>query len=439
MFVISLANAKIVMTKEAVNDVVAVELTIPAEYRITVENPNPTADTIEFLVLTDNTILPKQIPAPAKQSVTALVTFLPSYRVKYDFYYEYYIRNSRAESLKDYLFVKIRPLSEILTITVPEVIGRNDESFPVTIKNKQNINLGDVQVFIKSDPVTSETGILVPANSEQIANVPLTNTRIKVTEAGDYDFTIILQLNNEYNYTIQRSIKLKEYAEIVEETKSSFQFFGYKKTITRRNNGNINQLINVDYAYANFLERTFTTFDIEPTDKTSEKATWQKQLAPGETFIIVSDTNYTVPIVIIALIIIAIVAYVIVKRHMVIVSKKAIRIRTKGGEFAVKIVLLLKNVSGHEVSNLTLVDALPLTTQIYEKFGTVKPDQQDKHRLVWKFPALLPGEEILTSYIIYSKIEMVGTIELPKAKLTFNDIKGKRHISDSNKLLVRAG
>jgi len=439
MLILTSVNAEILMTKEAINDVVAVELTIPAKYRITIENPSTTPDTIEFLVLTDNTILPKQVPVPPKQNITALVTFLPTARVRYDFFYEYFIRNARGQSLTDYLFIKIRPLSEILEVGIPDVIGRNDDTFPIIINNKQNIDFDDVQVFVESTPVISEVEANVPAISKITAEVPLANTRLKVTEAGNYEFKAILQLNNEYNYTIKKTVQLKEYSEIDEENKSSFQFFGYKKTLIRRNNGNIKQVINVDYKYANFLEKTFTNFDVTPLDNTAEKATWQKQLSPGENLTIIADTNYTVPIVIVILIVIAVVAYVIVRRHMVIVSKKAIKIKTKGGEFAVKIVVLLKNVSGHEVNNLTLTDSLPLTTQIYEKFGTVKPDQQDKHRLVWKFPALLPGEEILTSYIIYSKINMVGTIELPRASLSFNDMKGKKHVSDSNKLLVRAG
>lgn len=433
------ASAKINYTKETINDVVAVELTIPAKYNITLYNPSIYEDTFEFITLIDTKLSPKQVVVQPKSYSSIDVTVLPNYRVKYDFYYEYFIRNSASDSIKDNMYVEIRPLSEILEISIPAEIGRNDASFPVKIKNKQNINLGEVRVFVESKPVASSSTISIPENSEKIADIPLADTRIKVTEAGTNDFKIILQLNNEYNYTVTRAVKLKEYSEIMEESKTSFQFFGYKKTITRKNNGNIPQVVAINYKYAHFLERAFTTFSIDPTEKTAEKATWQKQLGVGESYVIVSETNYTIPIIIIALIIIAIVAYVIIRRHKVLVSKKAIRVRTKGGEFAVKIILLLKNVSGHEVSNLNLVDRLPLTTQLYEKFGSVRPDQVDKHRLVWKFPALLPGEEIVTSYIIYSKIDMVGTIELPKASLTFNDLKGKGHTSSSNKLLVHAG
>jgi len=102
-----------------------------------------------------------------------------------------------------------------------------------------------------------------------------------------------------------------------------------------------------------------------------------------------------------------------------VVHKKAIPIRTKGGEFASKIIILLKNVSTKEITNLNLMDRLPLTTQLYEKFGSIKPDKTGKHVIEWNFPALLPGEEIVVSYVLYSKIQMVGAINLPTASLSF--------------------
>ncbi len=430
--------ASFTIEKTPINDVLAVELTIPARYDITIHN-NGGASNFEFVTLLDATILPKEAVsiAPGKSS-TIPVTFLPNYRVIYNFYYEFFIRDNLGSSSKENLSIKILPISRILSIKFPSEISRNDVSLPVQIVNKENIDLGNVVVFVESDPISSSTTIAVLANSNVTANVPLENTQIKVTEAGNYPIKIRLFLNNEYNYTIEENSQLKEYAEISEETKIKRNFFGYVKTITRKNNGNIKQLISVDYKYASFIEKSFTSFNIEPNLRETSKSTWEKQLAPGEEFIIIADTDYTIPIVIVIIIVIAVVAYIMFKRRKVIVSKKALRVRTKGGEFAIKIIILLKNISNKEVSNLNLIDRLPLTTRLYEKFGPVHPDETDKHKLTWKFPSLLPGEEVVTSYIMYSKINMVGTIELPQASLSFTGDKGKRYSTVSNKILVNA-
>lgn len=250
---------------------------------------------------------------------------------------------------------------------------------------------------------------------------------------------MILGLNNEYNYTIEQTVNLKEFSDTATELSTKKSVFGYTKTITDKNNGNINQIVTIEFPYRSFIEKIFTNFNIDPTTNTKTSATWQRQLGPGEAFVIIADTDYTVPILIIALLVVAVIAYILVRQKKVIVSKKAIKIRTKGGELAVKIITVIKNVSDLEVGNLMLVDRLPPTTQLYEKFGTVKPDKVEKHKLEWKFPSILPQEEIVVSYVLYSKMRMLGTIEIPQAALFFNDAKNKRHIVNSNKLFVMAG
>lgn len=438
-FLFSIQAQAFTIDKKLVNDVVAIELTIPAKYNITIHNSGP-ASSYEFIALVDATITPQfteVIPTGGSETVT--MGFLPNYRVRYNIYYPFYIRNDAGDTIKENVSVRMLPLSQIVSIEIPKQIGRNDVNLPVKITNKQNIDLGNVVVYVESTPIIASATVDLPANSTVTVNVPLGSTQLKVTEAGSYPFTVKLFLNNEYNYSVEETSQLQEYAEIFEQTQIKRNFFGYVKTITRTNNGNIKQLITVDYKYANFIEKSFTSFNIEPSVRETGKSTWEKQLAPGETFVVIADTNYTIPIVIVVVIVIAVVAYIMFKRRKVIVSKKALRVKTKGGEFAVKIVVLLKNISNKEVSNLTLIDRLPPTTRLYEKFGSVRPDETDKFKLTWKFPSLLPGEEIVTSYIIYSKINMIGAIELPSASLSFTGDKGKRYTTNSNKLLVNAG
>jgi hypothetical protein len=438
---VSVKAADFKVSKEVVNDVVAIELTIPARYNINITNPYNSPTTFEFVTLLPAQMLPKEgITIPAGQSMVIPVSYLANYRVRLDINYEYWVRDNHDHSVRDTLFIKTLPISEILSVTVPTESSPEDVSLPVRIVNKENIDLGDVVVTADSDAFSSSTTVAIPANTAVIANIPLSGTKIKTSEAGKYDIDVTLYINKEYNYTIPGSINIKEVSNIIKEDKIKRSFFGYTKTLTRKNNGNIKELVTIELPYANFIEQTFTHFDIQPTGKLSSGSgvMWQRQLAPGESLTVNAITDYTLLIAIVALIVIAVVAYILFKRRKVLVSKKAIRIRTKGGEFAVKIIILMKNVSKQEVMNLNLVDSLPLTAQVYEKFGTVKPDKIDKHRLEWKFPSLLPGEEIVVSYILYSKINMVGSINLPQSSLSFTDFKNIRRVVPSNKLIVNA-
>jgi hypothetical protein len=53
---------------------------------------------------------------------------------------------------------------------------------------------------------------------------------------------------------------------------------------------------------------------------------------------------------------------------------------------------------------------------LYEKFG-IRPDKIDAatKRLFWNIERLNSGEERVYSYIIYSKLNVVGRFELPSA------------------------
>jgi hypothetical protein len=446
VFIISLCVLTIVqaadftISKQAVNDVVAIELTIPARYDVTINNMG-TDKGFEFVSIIDTTILPKDSGIiPSGKSATVPVTVLPLNRVRYNFNFEYFVRDNFGNSVKDSMFVKILPIAEILSVEMPKEVARDDTLLPVRIINKENIDLGDVEIIADSDAFMASTIIAIPANTAVTANIPLSGSKIKTSEAGTYSIKMILFLNKEYNYTISDNITLKEFSSILPQDSIKRSFFGYTKTLTRINNGNIKQIVTIELPYANFIEKTFTHFDIIPTGRMQSRdgAMWQRQLSPGESFTVQSITDYTVLIVIIILIIIAIVAYILFMRRRAVVHKKAIPVKTKGGEFASKIVILLKNVSGKEMTNLNLVDRLPLTTQLYEKFGSIKPDKTDKHVIEWNFPALLPGEEIVVSYVLYSKIHMVGAINLPTATLSFTDPQGHRRTLPSNKIMINA-
>ena len=73
------------------------------------------------------------------------------------------------------------------------------------------------------------------------------------------------------------------------------------------------------------------------------------------------------------------------------------------------------------VQQIQLIDRLPGMTQLYERFG-IKPDKIDHatRRLIWHIAHLNAGEERIYSYIIYSKVNIVGRFELPAAAASFH-------------------
>ena len=133
-----------------------------------------------------------------------------------------------------------------------------------------------------------------------------------------------------------------------------------------------------------------------------------------------------------------VVGSLIVGKPEIRIKKKAIRVRTKSGVFATKIVLSVEN-KGKEVTDLRIIDRLPAFTELIpEKFGTVSPTEIRKKTLIWHLDKLGKNEEIMFSYIVYSKVSIVGKLEIPLTVATYQNAKGAVKESKSNKIFVLA-
>ena len=184
------------------------------------------------------------------------------------------------------------------------------------------------------------------------------------------------------------------------------------------------------------ISRLFTSFNIEPTftarDGWTVRYLWIKgKLVPTESYTVKATTNYVLPFLIFIVLIMAIVGYRRFSETKLEVKKSVMPVKTKGGEFALKVTLSLK--ARQEVENVTLVDKIPSMVKIYKKFGTVKPDKIDpaSRRVHWHIGDLEAGEERTFDYIIYSKVGIVGKFSLPRALAVFEK-EGSIHEIDSN-------
>jgi hypothetical protein len=103
---------------------------------------------------------------------------------------------------------------------------------------------------------------------------------------------------------------------------------------------------------------------------------------------------------------------------VLVITKRISLVRTKGGEFALRVRLSVK--ARKDVSEVILRDTLPSMVKLYDQHIR-QPDEIDsaKRQLVWRIQRLNSGEERVFSYIIYSKIKIVGQFTLPAAHATF--------------------
>ena len=127
--------------------------------------------------------------------------------------------------------------------------------------------------------------------------------------------------------------------------------------------------------------------------------------------------------------------FIIIKKSIekdVSLRKHVSFVKTRGGEFALKVSIRIK--AKKFIERINIIDKLPPLVKLYERYGTFTPDKVDlnNRRLEWNIPTLNSGEERVFTYIIYSKIGIVGRFELPSAKVIYEK-EGKVKETTSNR------
>ena len=114
------------------------------------------------------------------------------------------------------------------------------------------------------------------------------------------------------------------------------------------------------------------------------------------------------------------------------IRKRVTFVKSKGGEFALKISLIVE--ARKQVENLLIVERIPPLLNLYKKvFGREAPTKIDEKmkKIEWQFKRLEAGEKRMITYIIYSKVGVVGKFALPRT-IGIYEREGKIHEASSN-------
>ena len=112
-----------------------------------------------------------------------------------------------------------------------------------------------------------------------------------------------------------------------------------------------------------------------------------------------------------------------------VLKKKVSFVRAKGGEFALKVSIFVQAKKFVERINLT--DKLPPLVKLYEGAREENQPKHDGRKVEWNFDKLEEGETRSVSYIIYSRIGVLGKFALPSAVAVYEK-DGKIYETSSN-------
>ncbi len=403
----------------------------PATFSLEIIN-NGQSDEFEIFSLAGVTLEPTaKIPISAGASATLEVKAYPNKNIREKtrgfFIFQYEVYSSLNGKVKREQLTRIVDLGEVFEISV-QSLEPDTQSLIMTVRNLENRAFSNVEV--RAHSLLFEDSKIVSLDPYKMTNVSLAidNAKTRKLVAGNYDVQYTISFEG---LTAQKdsTVKYLEQGSLsVEEGRSGA--IVRNKIITKTNEGNV-PVTAIVTERRDIITRLVTKISPQPTQVTKSGFfviyTWEKQLAPSESLVVTTSTNYTLPLLVLLIVLLGVSSVYFFTRRPLSLSKRVSMVKTKGGEFALKITLHVR--ANALLSDVIITDRIPHTMKLHENYGS-KPHafNESARQISWNIAHLNTGETRVLSYIIYSKVRVVGSFSLPLAQATFVKDKTKYNV-----------
>lgn len=346
--------------------------------------------------------------------------------------FEYQIRDSRKDIQKEQLSIDISSLADAISIN-PDEVNINSDKININIKNRLMYDFDNVRVKLDSVFFNYEGNSSFKNYEDKNVEVPINKDKLKRLDSGNYLIQVEIQFGDRIVHK-EATVRYIE-KENIATTETIKGIIIQKHEIIKENVGNVQRRVTISVEKSLFTY-LFTSMNIDPLiskfNGLSVTYTWEKDLYPGEKVDVAVTTNWLYPLIVIIL---AILIVYFVRKYIkmdVIFRKNVSFVKTRGGEFALKVQVRVK--ARRHIEKIKIIDKLPHIVTLYEKFGAIAPDNVDvkNKKLEWNIEALNKGQERIFSYIVYSKIGVFGKFELPVARVVY-ELEGVVKEATSNK------
>ncbi len=429
----ALSAIKLDINKTSENEVMILDLEVPAVFNLEITNNGPT-DEFEFytfFTLLEEPSEPVLINRGETKQVQ--VKILPSYNLKTGFStFELVIRGTDDTEIINQLTTRIINLEDAFEVGSGS-LDPDTNSLEVYIHNKVNFDFEFITAEFSSPFFDFEESFSLEPNERKNFYIELNKEDYKKIVAGFYTLNTEVT-TNEHTAEVEGTIEFIE-KDIVTTIKKDSGIIISRKIIEKINEGNT--LASSDTVIKkNLISRLFTSFSPEPDFIEREGMkyyySWEREIKPGESLKIVVRTNWLIPFLLIIFIVVIVVFAKKFSKANMSLRKKVTFVKAKGGEFALKVSLFVH--AKKYMEKVRVIDRLPALVKLYEKFGGEIPAKVDEtnKRIEWNFEKLEAGEIRVISYIIYSKIGVLGKFALPSATAIF-EREGEIKDEESNR------
>jgi hypothetical protein len=416
------------------NEVMIVGLDDPIPYEINITN-NGKSDEFKFYTFFGLGIKPEEfieISSGESKKMTLYVYPFPDTKMRGNVIFSYFIRSKDKSKIEKKLSVKIIELGEAFKIGSQSIYPESNE-LTIYFENKVNYNFENLSVKFSSAFFDFEESFSLGPQEKKEFKIQLDKEKFKNLMAGFYTLSAKVSIG-ELTDNIEEKIIFEE-KDLMETKTNKKGFIISTKIIETKNNGNTIKDAET-IIKKNIFSRLFTTFNPEPTTINREGAavyySWKEELNPGEVQKINVKTNWLLPFLLISFIVLIIVFLKKYSKTDLTLRKKVSFVNAKGGEFALKVTIIAEAMK--HLENVVIADRLPPLVKVFNRFTgeTPKRFHKSKKMFEWDFEELEKGERRIFSYIIYSKVGVLGKFALPRTTARFK-VGDKEKEVNSNK------
>lgn len=333
-----------------------------------------------------------------------------------------------------------------LRIEMPASVKPGEE-FPVTLtlSNKNPLRLEDLQINIDSDYFSStKTLTLEPTTKTESSSAVVEDTFSVDYSVPPQDGRVIFRLvyKNETVALYQKTLVIERFDPAFSAESSIEKGFLKKvETVTISNVGNLEKTDDYKRALPLFKSLvTSTDPDASVLKENNERyLRWQLSLAPGESTMVKITTNYRLILLLFIIAILGVAIYFALRSPLNIAKRAEVIKTEEGGISMLKVMLVIKNISGKPIHDVKLYDRIPSLADYYkeEQVGTLSPVSVNKSEqkgtlLKYEINTLEPFEERIIMYKIRTQLNILGGLTLPSVQGRFKSDRGRNRITKSS-------
>lgn len=416
MFFLPLAFAVNLDVKDLDSDkVLIVGVDEPTHFEVEVTN-NGANDAFSFYTFFEGGMEPKEaVEIKHGETKNVEISVYPRLDSKLRGFatFSYFIQGRDRTEIEEKSLINLVELEDAFNIGSTS-FDPESNSVTIYIENKVNFDFSEVEAQFSSPFFTLNEKFQIGSKETKEFTINLNKEDFNKLAAGFYTLKARV-LTKGVSASIEGKIEFVE-KDLLKTNSVSSGFIISKKVIEKVNDGNtISQSSTT--VKKNIFSRLFTTFSPEPDVVDREGMivyyTWNQRISPGESEKIIVRTNWLIPFLLIFFIIT--IVYFVKKyaTQKLVIRKRVNFVRAKGGEFALKVTIVAE--AREFIEKIRIIDRLPPLVKMYEKFAGEMPDRitKDQRKLEWEFSHLDAGEKRVMTYVVYSKVGVLGRFALP--------------------------